>query len=295
MHRSLFRKSLEQAATLALRVLGNLRPASLPVTGDYIERDLGVTQEEAQTLLEALPGYFGACSTYRYPKPDVTTDSVMFGLDLEGRRLLILLIRRGREHEPFYGHWALPGGFLNMDEGLGTCASRELREETGAEPSRMEQLYTFGAPDRDPRGRVVTVAHMALVRPDQVTVKAADDAEDAQWFPVADLPLLAFDHGEIIELGLQRLRGKLRWQPLGVDLLKPKFTLPCLRGVYEIILGRPLDRRAFRRKIQKFINLGVLVETGEWYRGTGGRPAKLFRFDPDAYARLRRDGLDFEV
>ena len=301
MDRSLFRKHLEQTAGAVLRQLGvKVTTDGLEAKAEVQGRALQAASETEDTgylaqVIRALPRFFRQCYVYKYPKPDVTTDSVMFGLDLEARRLLVLLIKRGREHEPFYGSWALPGGFLNMDEALGICASRELREETGAEPSYMEQLFTFGTPDRDPRGRVITVAHMALVRPDQVTVKADDDAEEAQWFPVDGLPPLAFDHGDIIHLGLQRLRSKLRWQPLGVDLLKPKFTMRCLQDVYEIILGRPLERRSFLRKMAKFVKLGVLVKAGGVYRGTGGRPAQLFRFDPDAYGRLRRDGLDFEV
>lgn len=303
MGKSLFRSHLEASTQHLLRSLGRhanildtksgpgLNLHELAWFEDDAEKFLNDRGSYVREVLRALPEFMQNCVVYRYPKPDVTTDAVVFGLDLDEGKLNILLIRRGREDEPFYDHWALPGGFLNMDEGLGKCARRELREETGVEPSYMEQLFTFGHPDRDPRGRVVTVAHMALVRPDQVTVKADDDAKDAQWFNVDNLPPLAFDHDEIIDMGLRRLRGKLRWQPIGVDLLDAEFTLSDLQQVYEVILGHSTDKRNFRRKVLSF---GVLEETGGT-RSEGHRPAKLYSFSQAAYDKLRREGLDFEV
>jgi len=231
---------------------------------------------------------------YKFPKADVTVDIVVFGLDLGSKALQVLLIRRGKETEPFYDRWALPGGFIEMDERLGDSAARELKEETGLTLSYIEQLYTFGKPGRDPRGRVISVAYMGLARPENVVLKADDDAADARWFDVGSLDrdTLAFDHAGILEMGMRRLRGKLRWQPMGVDLLPEKFTLSELQEVYEIILGKQIDKRNFRRKVLSF---GVLIETGITKTGRSGPPAKAYCFDHDAYARLRREGLDFEV
>jgi 8-oxo-dGTP diphosphatase len=235
--------------------------------------------------------------TYEYPKADVTVDIVVFGLDLKAKKLLVLLIRRGGE--PYRNCWAIPGGFIHMDERLGDSAARELKEETGVELSYIEQLYTFGRPDRDPRGRVITVAYMGLVRPEMVTPVGADDATEARWFPVDDVGVLAlaFDHAEILDMALRRLRGKLRWQPVGVDLLPDYFTLGDLQMVYEIILGRPLDKRNFRRRVLSF---GVM--TGGQFdpvikeeAGTTTGRTRHYRFDKGAYDRLRREGLDFEV
>lgn len=233
---------------------------------------------------------------YEYPKADNTTDAVVFGLDLSNAKLKVLLIERGREGEPFCGSWALPGGFLNMDEDLDTCARRELKEETGLKLSFMEQLYTFGKPDRDPRGRVISVAYWGIVRPDQVTVKGADDAKQAKWFDVDDLPELAFDHADILKMGLNRLRGKLRWCPVGVWLLPKEFTMAELRLVYEVILGRPLDKGNFRRKVMGHMRPeGCLPSTGKQRKQSAGRPATIYRFDRDAYKALVREGLAFEV
>jgi len=231
------------------------------------------------------------CHVYRYPKVDNTADAVVFGINTMEGCLNVLLIERGRESEPFFGHWALPGGFVNMGEDLDTTVLRELEEETGVKLSYMEQLATFSAPDRDPRGRVVTTAYLGLVRPEDVTIGGFDDAAKAMWFSVTGLPKLAFDHRRIIREGLRRLRSKVRWQPVGIDLLPEEFTLTQLQQVYETVLQRELDKRTFRKKVKKF---DVLVDTGK-KRGNGHRPAKLYRFDRDAYQRLVSEGMDFEV
>jgi len=143
---------------------------------------------------------------YPFPKADHTADAVVFGIDTEKGVLNILLMERGHESEPYFGHWALPGGFVNEDEDLDTAVLRELREETGVQLSYMEQLYTFGDPDRDPRGHVISTAYLGLVRPGDVILKAADDAAKARWFSVTQLPPLAFDHRRIIREGLRRLQ-----------------------------------------------------------------------------------------
>jgi 8-oxo-dGTP diphosphatase len=227
--------------------------------------------------------------TYKYPKADHTVDAVVFGIDLEESALKVLLIERGLE--PFVGQWALPGGFVGMDEPLDAAVLRELEEETNVKLSFMEQLFTFGRPDRDPRGRVISTAYLGLVRPSHVAVREGSDATRAVWWGIDNLPELAFDHAEILSIGLGRLRSKVRWQPVGIELLQNDFTLTQLQQVYEIILGRTLDKRNFRRKVLSF---GVLAPTGET-RQERHRPAQLYRFDKERYELLRKQGIDFEV
>jgi 8-oxo-dGTP diphosphatase len=215
--------------------------------------------------------------TYPYPRPSVTVDMVLF-VYLENE-LKVLLIQRGGE--PFHGQWALPGGFVMMEESLDDAARRELKEETGIDNVYLEQLYTFGAPDRDPRGRVITVAYFALLSADEalhMTIQGGDDADDARWWNMYDLPALAFDHGRILDYALQRLRWKLEWTALGFLLLPQEFTLSELQSVYETVLNEPLDKRNFRRKI---LATGVLEETGNRREGDH-RPAKLYRFTAKA-------------
>lgn len=206
-----------------------------------------------------------------YPRPMVTVDLVLF--TFAEQELRVLLIQRGRE--PFAGAWALPGGFVNIDEKLETAAQRELQEETGVTGVYLEQLYTFGDPDRDPRGRVITVAYFGIVGADMaVTLRAGDDARAARWFNVYDLPPLAFDHGRIIHYALQRLRYKLEYTALGFLLLPESFTLSELQQVYEIILQEQLDKRNFRRKV---LSQGIIERTGKMKYGDH-RPARLYRF-----------------
>lgn len=224
--------------------------------------------------------------TYKYPRPSVTVDAVVFGVD--GVALKILLIQR--KDVPFKGAWALPGGFVQMGESLDDAARRELAEETGLRPSYMEQLYTFGEPGRDPRGRVITVAYVALVRPDAHAIAAASDARDARWFALDELPALAFDHREIIDMALRRLRAKVRYAPIGFDLLPEAFTLTDLQGLYEEILQTGLDKRNFRKKI---LSTGLLKEVGQ--TDATMPPSRLYSFDPTAYARLTKRGFNFEI
>lgn len=226
--------------------------------------------------------------TYKYPRPALTVDCVVFGLDDEG--LKVLLIRRGVE--PFRGRWALPGGFVHVEETLEQAARRELHEETGVERLYLEQLYTFDAPGRDPRERVLSVAHYALVKLRDHRVRAATDAREAAWFAVSALPKLAFDHDRILETALARLRGKVRYQPIGFELLPPKFTLSQLQHLYEKILERPLDKRNFRKKI---LGMGLLTELDELEKDVAHRAARLHRFDKEAYRRLQERGFNFEV
>ena len=223
---------------------------------------------------------------YEYSRPALTVDCVVFGFD--GGDLQVLLTRRGLE--PFKDRWALPGGFVHLDETLDEAARRELAEETGLREVFLEQLHTFGAVERDPRERVVSVAYFALVKPTAAT--AATDAAEAEWFPVASIPPLAFDHAEIFAAALARLRGKLRYDPLGFELLPPKFTLSQLQGLYEAVLGTALDKRNFRKKALGF---DLLVPLNEKHRDGAHRPAQLFRFDPAKYRRLKKQGFLFEL
>jgi 8-oxo-dGTP diphosphatase len=226
--------------------------------------------------------------TYQYPRPALTVDCVVFGYD-EGE-LKVLLIERGLE--PFKGRWALPGGFVRVDESLDEAARRELLEETGLKNVFLEQLYTFGAVDRDPRERVVSVAYYSLVKLSDHRAKAATDAANAQWFPVSSVPKLAFDHADILATALARLKGKVRYEPIGFELLPPRFTLSQLQHLYEAVLLSELDKRNFRKKVLGF---GLLVALKEKQMNGRHRPAQLFKFDADKYEKLKKRGFNFEL
>ena len=225
---------------------------------------------------------------YEYPRAALTVDCVVFGFD--EAELKVLLIERGLE--PFKGQWALPGGFVRVDEPLDEAARRELAEETGLEKVFLEQLYTFSRVDRDPRERVISVAYYALTKPADHRTHATTDAADAQWFAVSGVPALAFDHADILATALQRLRGKLRYEPIGFELLPPKFTLSRLQHLYETVLGTPLDKRNFRKKV---LSHGLLLPLNETHREGAHRPAQLFRFDPVRYEKLKKKGFHFEL
>ena len=214
-----------------------------------------------------------------YPRPSVTVDVIIF--TLSDGDLQVLLVKRG--HPPFKGMWAIPGGFVGIDESLERAALRELEEETGVRDVYLEQLYTFGDAGRDPRGRVITVAYFALVPATAVQPHAGHDAAEARWWSMYDLPPLAFDHADILAYALQRLRYKLEYTAVGFELLPEAFTLSELQAAYEIILGEELDKRNFRRKI---LNADVIEETGG-YRTGEGRPAKLYHFRDDAVAEIK--------
>jgi 8-oxo-dGTP diphosphatase len=214
-----------------------------------------------------------------YPRPSVTVDVIIF--TLRGGDLQVLLIKR--RNPPFQGMWAIPGGFVAMDESLEAAALRELEEETGVRDVYLEQLYTFGDVGRDPRGRVITVAYFALVPVTAIDPHAGSDAAEARWWSAYDLPALAFDHADIIAYAVQRVRYKLEYSAVGFELLPEAFTLSQLQSAYEIILAEELDKRNFRRKI---LSADVIEETGD-YRTGDGRPAKLYRFRDDAVAEVK--------
>lgn len=219
--------------------------------------------------------------TYDYPHYAVTADVVVFTIREEA--LQVLLIRRGAA--PFKGRWALPGGFLKPDEELEACARRELAEETGLSGFYLEQLYSFGAIRRDPRERVITVAWFALVRSDAVTPRAASDAAGAAWTRLDALPPLAFDHGQIIARARGRLAAKLDYSTLAFQLLPERFTMRELQAVYETVLGRPLDRRNFYKKM---LATGELLETGEARLEGAHRPAAVYRLKHPGEVRITR-------
>ena len=227
---------------------------------------------------------------YRYEHMGVTTDCVIF--TYEDRKLKVLLVRRGGE--PFKGKWAFPGGFLKMDENAEQGALRELREETALVPSAISQFGVFSDVLRDPRERVITIAWYALVKPHEVV--GGDDADEAAWFPIEDLPPLAFDHRIIFEAAMERLRRDIHFQPVGFDLLDDEFTIPDLQRLYEAILGVKFDRRNFQRKI---LASGILdsvgIEGGMMVKkGRQGRHGILFRLNRKKYEEMKEDGGKME-
>lgn len=223
--------------------------------------------------------------TYPFPRPSVTTDCVIFGYD--GKDIKLLLVERGIP--PFKGMWALPGGYLQMDEDAIDGAKRELYEETGLRDAYIEQFRTFAAVDRDPRGRVITIAHLALVKISEV--KAGDDAAKAQWFSLKDVPQLAFDHDMILREAMKALRQKIHFEPVGFELLPEVFTMPQLQHLYESILDVRFDRRNFASKM---LHLGILDDTGSRKSGAPTRIPATYRFNKDNYDALKSKGFRLE-
>ncbi|MCL6293709.1 NUDIX hydrolase [Jejuia spongiicola] len=218
----------------------------------------------------------------------LTVDAVVFGYE-EGN-ISVLLIKR--KYEPFKNKWAIPGGFVLNDESLEEAVERELQEETGVKINYLEQLYTFGEPSRDPRGRVVSIAYFGLVRPNTFKIFASTDAAEVAWFNINELPQLSFDHKEILEIAIKRLQGKITYEPLGFELLDKKFPFSDLEKLYSTLLGRGIDRRNFRKKI---IGLNVLDELNEKVSKGSGRPANLFQFNQKRYFQLKKEGIIFEI
>ncbi|MEO0584336.1 MAG: NUDIX domain-containing protein [Bacteroidota bacterium] len=220
----------------------------------------------------------------------VAVDAVVFGYQADVGISLLLIKRR---YPPFEGQWALPGGFVEEGESLEAAVHRELTEETGISINYLEQLYTFGQPERDPRRRVVSVAYFALVRPEAFELYAQTDATDAQWYLLDDLPEMAFDHDKIIEKAIERLKAKVTYEPIGFELLEEQFTFAELQKLYETLLNREIDRGNFQKKIK---SLDILEELPDLRKPVGsGRPARVFRFHEEKYFALKGRGELFEV
>lgn len=218
---------------------------------------------------------------YQYAHPAVTVDIVVFSIRDE--QLKLLLIRRALA--PFRGQWALPGGFVQMEEDLEQAARRELQEETGVTDIFLEQLFSYGNPDRDPRERVISITYFALIPSDRIVLQAATDAEEADWFALDRLPQLAFDHATIVADAQQRLRAKLEYSTLAFQFLAESFTLMELQKVYETILLKPQDKRNFRKWI---LALNQIEETGDMKREGAHRPAKTYRVKAPGQVRIIR-------
>ncbi|WP_323035504.1 NUDIX hydrolase [Pararhodobacter sp.] len=217
--------------------------------------------------------------TYDFPRPSVTTDILVFSI--RDGVLEVLLIER--KYDPFKAAFAIPGGFVQMDEDLHTGALRELEEETGLTGIPIRQLGAYGAPERDPRGRVITIAFIALVPSDDLIARGGSDAQDARWFPVDALPPLAFDHAQIVADGRARLASDVTPSIqdralVAFDFLPAKFTLSQAQEVFEILRGEAMDKRNFRKWLT---NAWSIEDTGEKSTGGRHRPAALFRLISD--------------
>lgn len=223
-------------------------------------------QPEIPRHPDSIPGEY----TYKYPRPSVAADCIIFGFD--GNSLKLLLIERG--NPPFLGHWALPGGFMHQDESIEECAARELREETNLSDVYLEQFKVFSDPDRDPRGRVISIAFIALVRPSDFEIIAGDDAANAHWFDADQLPPLAFDHKNIVVQARERLKEILHLKPIAFNLLNKYFSLGELQKVYEVINDTTYDRRNFTRSVQ---DAGIVEATDVKPVKARNRPPRLYR------------------
>lgn len=224
----------------------------------------------------------------KYPRPSVTIDCVVFGYD--GEVVSILLINR--KEEPYKNEWTLPGGFLFLEETPEESAERILKDKTGLTNLFLEQLYTFGDLQRDPRGRVISIAYYTLVNPRLFNLVLGDAATDVKWFPITKIPKTGFDHKEIIGVALTRLKAKVTYQPIGFELLEPAFTLTELQLLYEAILQRQIDKRNFRKRM---LESKVVKATGKKRTGEKNRAPELFAFDERQYKKLLKDGYQFKI
>ena len=220
----------------------------------------------------------------RLTRHGIAVDVVL--LTIQGGTLKVLLVKR--QQSPYRGAWALPGGIVGEDESVDDAALRELQEETNIGNVYLEQLYTFGELDRDPRGRVITVAYYALVNWQQVQLKARQRVFEANWFAVKRLPPLAFDHQRIVDYALERLRNKINYTTVGFQLLPKQFTLTELQSAYEVLLGQRLDKRNFRRKM---LQLGILKDTRDFKASGRQRPARLYTFTEPKVVKLQEKGI----
>jgi 8-oxo-dGTP diphosphatase len=207
---------------------------------------------------------------YKYPRPAVTVDVVLFTiLDNELKVLTIL-----RRNAPFKGRWALPGGFINPDETLESAARRELREETGISVDYLEQFHTFDAPERDPRGRIITIAHLALISADEIDAHAASDARAVEWTSIDNADALAFDHNQIVTMGHEILKARRNELTVGLQFMPTEFTLTQLQKAFEAVLQEKMEKRNFRKWV---LSANQIEETGKYQRIAAHRPARLYR------------------
>jgi len=218
----------------------------------------------------------------------VAVDAVVFGYSENKLKILLIQQKFGTKTNK----WALPGGFVKDTETLEEAVVRELHEETGVNANYLEQLYTFGALNRDERARVIAISYIALINPKNYSIQADTDAEDVKWFDINSIPKLAFDHSKIITKGLERLKAKINYQPIGFELLNSKFPFSDLENLYQTILDKKIDRRNFRKKILSF---EILKETAEFQKIGSGRPAKLFMFNASKYRELEQKGFHFDI
>lgn len=232
----------------------------------------------------------GASHLNVYFKSAITVDNVIFGFD--GRDLNVLMIKRGEI--PFLDNWALPGHFVAETEDLEEAAVRILEDLTGLKAVYLEQVQTFGAVNRHPLGRVITVAYYSLVNLNAYEVKPAFIAQKATWFRLDEAiqMSLPFDHNTILKSCIKRLKLRARHQPIGFELLPEKFTLTHLKQLYDSILGQELDKRNFRKKI---LSMKILIDLKESQEGVAHRPAKLYKFDAEQYQRLIENGFHFDI
>ena len=226
--------------------------------------------------------------TYRYPRPAIAADIVVFGY--RNQEIFLLLIER--DLVPFKGMWALPGGFVKDGETLGETAKRELFEEAGVQNLYLEQFHVFDDIKRDPRERVLSVAFFALVKPDEYFPESGTDASDARWFKLSKLPKLAFDHQKIIEFALRVLQEKIKSAPIAFELLPNQFTLSDLQILYETLLGQKRDKRNFRKKI---LSLNILKSSGKKQEQVAHRSPELFQLNLKNFGKLKQEGFKFGI
>jgi 8-oxo-dGTP diphosphatase len=219
----------------------------------------------------------------------VSVDAVVFGYDQENG-ISVLLIKR--KNEPFQKMWALPGGLVLNNESLDHAVMRELKEEAGIDVNYLEQLFTFGSPDRDPRNHAISISYFGLVRPQDFQLAAQTDAEDVAWYNIKKLPRLAFDHKKIIDTAIKRLRGKITYEPVGFELLDKEFPFSDLEKLYQTLLDQEIDRRNFKKKI---MSLGILEELDTTIQRKSGRPARLYKFNKKKYFELKDKGYNFDI
>jgi len=210
----------------------------------------------------------------------ITVDCVLFGPCTDGNRVLLIK----RKNDPFRGKWALPGGFLESGESLEDCGRRELVEETGVEGIYLKQFHSFSEPTRDPRGRVITAAYFAIIRAQDHGLRASEDADEAKWFFLHQLPPLAFDHEQILEEGIKAMRSDLIRSSTLFSILPARFTLSHAQELLECLLDLELDKRNFRKKFSGF---SFVAETDETLRGKKQRPAKLYEFEAKRFKEER--------